>query len=120
MNVFHGEEGQSAMLPVFDDVDHIGMVDGHGDLGLLMEHLNECLIVGEMGEDPFDDDRLIVGRSEVDAKKHLCHSAGSNALQQAIMADDRWHLRAQEHSRKMCGILLSHRRCDGPSWTLRH
>ena len=87
-DVLHRDEVLALDRAQLEDVDDVGMVEARGQLRLLDEHLDERRVIGEVGENPFDDEHAFEAGRALDASLvHLRHTASSDALEQRVLAE---------------------------------
>ena len=82
----HGDEQQAVGLGGVVDVDHVGVVDRRGELGLAHEALAEALVGGQLGADDLQRHRAL--EPEVDGPVDHAHAAAAAQGVDAVAGED--------------------------------
>jgi hypothetical protein len=87
VHVLHGDEVGVVGPAEVEDLDDVGVAQGHRDLRLVDEHVDEGRVLAELGEDALDDDELLEALHAVGLRLvYLGHPAPSDELEELVLA----------------------------------
>ena len=88
LEVLHDEEGLGAVALQLAGVDDVRVSDGGRDPRLVVEHLQEGTIAGEVGQDALEDDGARASAQRpLAAEQHLRHAAGREVAEHLVAAE---------------------------------
>src|SRR5690606_32699864 len=99
--ILHHDEKAVVVVVDVEDLDDVGVSQRRGETRLLEEHLDELVVVAEVGVDPLEDDQLLEAADPLlEGEKDLGHATATDAMTDPVRA----HLADPEYRRIRSGL----------------